>query len=107
MILNNAIEHTKYAPIKQNTKEYNRILSLLSLKCYWPKYFKSDSLSKNISNCTFTERVASVNAKIYKINFYNPKIPISFWYRIVDILEKSVGVGGRGFGWHGFRMEPN
>ena len=41
------LEHTKYAPIKQNTIEYKRILPLLSLKCYWPKYFKSDSLSKN------------------------------------------------------------
>ena len=56
---------------------------------------------------TFTERVASVNAKIYKLNFYNPKIPISFWYRIVDISEKSVGVVGRGLGWYGVGMEPN
>ena len=67
----------------------------------------TENIGKKISNCTFTERVPSVNAKIYKIDFYNPKITISFWYRIVDISEKSVGVVGRGLGWHGFGMEPN
>ena len=32
VILNNAIEHTKYPAIQQNTIQYNRILPLLSVK---------------------------------------------------------------------------
>ena len=37
--------------------------------------------------------------------FRNQKV--SFWCRTFDISEKSVGVVGRGLGWHGFGMEPN
>ena len=31
---------------------------------------------------------------------------ISFWYRTIDMSNKSVGVDGRGLGWHEVGMDP-
>ena len=47
---------------------------------------------------------------ILTLNLYalsGSSLNFSFWYRTIDMSNKSLGVDGRGLGWHELGMDPN
>ena len=47
---------------------------------------------------------------ILTLNLYalsDSLLNFSFWYRTIDMSNKSLGVDGQGLGWHELGMDPN